>query len=109
MTQVMSGMLRVFASRTGAERDLILHTGTAPDGRFDLRTWLSEDEGETWFSETVIVPGFAQYSLPVIFRDGSIGVVFESLGTGEDSNSGVATGLNVQFARFDLSVVDGGR
>jgi len=102
MTRIMAGIVRHSAARDGDDRDLLIHSGVAPEGRFDVRVWLSEDEAESWTNETIIETGFKQYSLSTVLDDGSVGLVYESMGT-EPPNAGR---LNIRFARFDVAWIE---
>jgi sialidase-1 len=103
MTPIMSGIVRHSAERDGDDRDLLIHTGVAPDGRVDVRVWSSDDEAQTWAHETTIDPGFAQYSLAAILDDRTIGVVYESI----ETEPPLVGRLNILFARFDVAWVEG--
>ena len=105
MTKIMAGLTRFSAEREGDDMDILLHTGVAPNDRADLRIWQSFDEGQTWQDETILASGFAQYSQPVVFPDRTIGVAFEGIGTTDGPDGVPGTGLNIQFARFDVSVL----
>lgn len=96
MARIMAGISRHSALRDGDSRDLLIHTGVAPEGRMDVRVWLSEDEAKSWTNETVIAPGFAQYSLTTILDDQTIGLVYESI---ETASPNIGR-LNIRFARF---------
>ncbi len=98
MVPIMSSIIRLSAKRDGDAGDWLLHTGVSTSGRSDARAWLSGDEGKTWTHETVFAPGFAQYSVATRLDDGSIGVVYESMG--EDGTG--LNGFNVHFVRFGL-------
>ena len=102
MTPVMAGIERLSAVRSGEARDLLIHTGLAPDARFDVRVWLSDDEATTWTNETVVNPGFAQYSLVTILDDRTIGLVYESV-----ESEPPTPGTNIRFSRFDLAWLHG--
>ena len=58
-------------------------------------------EGATWDHETVLVPGFAQYTVATVLDDATAGMAYESLGT----DAAGVTGFNVHFARFSLAVL----
>ena len=49
----------------------------------------------------ILVPGFVQYTVLVPLDDGSIGLVYESLGVGEGG-----LGLNIRLVRFPLSLLE---
>ena len=98
MVPIMASVIRYAARRDGDVRDLLLHTGVSTTGRSDARAWLSNDEGKTWQNETVFAPGFAQYTVATRLDDGSIGVLYESMG---EDKTGVS-GFNLHFARFGL-------
>ena len=102
MTPIMAGIQRYSAERDGDERDLLVHTGVAPDQRFDVRVWLSDDEATSWTDETIVEPGFAQYSLATTLDDATLGLVYESASTDAEN-----PGLTIRFARFDLAWVEG--
>jgi sialidase-1 len=101
MVPVMSSVVRISASRDGQDRDRLLHTGVSPTSRADARVWLSHDEGATWDHETVLVPGFAQYTVATVLDDATVGMAYESLGT----DAAGVTGFNVHFTRFSLAVL----
>lgn len=73
--------------------------GVAAGGRFDLRVWLSEDEGTSWSNETVLVEGFVQYSVADVLDDGSVGILYEA--TDPDSDR-----LAIHFIRFDVEEIE---
>ena len=98
MTPIMSSVIRYSAKRDGDDRDRLIHTGVSVASRSDARAWLSYDEGLTWEQDTVFAPGFAQYSVATLLDDGTIGVVYESMG---EDKTGVS-GFNVHFGRFGL-------
>ena len=101
MTPVMAGIERLSAVRSGDPLDLLIHTGVAPDSRFGVRVWLSEDEATTWKDETVVDPGFAQYSLVTILDDRTIGLVYESV-----ESEPPTPGPNILFERFDVARIE---
>jgi len=97
MTAVMSSILRYSATRDGDGQDVLLHSGPAPTGRFDLRVWTSFDEAKTWENETIIKTGLVQYSVLTRLPDKSIGIVYETV---ETDNPRVP--MSIRFARFNL-------
>lgn len=98
MTPVMSSILRYSAERDGDERDMLLHSGPSPDGRYDLRLWQSFDEAQSWENETIIKDGFVQYSVLTVLDDGSVGMVYETI---ETDNPLIP--LSIRFVRFKLA------
>ena len=62
---------------------------------------MAATEGATWDHETVLVPGFAQYTVATVLDDATVGMAYESLGT----DAAGVTGFNVHFARFSLAVL----
>jgi len=101
MTPVMSSVLRYSATRDGDDRDRLLHSGPAADGRYGLRVWLSYDEGRTWVRETTIQPGFAQYSVLTVLADRTIGLLYETLET-------TSLAVSIRLARFNLAYLGEG-
>ena len=95
MVPIMSSVLRYSARRDGDAADLLLHSGVSTLTRIGARVWASGDEGASWDHETVIEPGFAQYSVLTVLDDGTIGMLYESVG-----GSGGAVGFDIRLARF---------
>ena len=99
MVPVMSSVIRYSATREGDDRDRLLHSGVSPQSRSDARVWISHDEAQTWADESILAPGFAQYTVLTVLDDGSLGMAYESLGA---DTAGIS-GFNIHFARFNLA------
>lgn len=101
MVPVMSSVIRYSAARDGQDKDRLLHSGVSTQGRSDARVWISDDEGQSWTHETVLAPGFGQYTVLTRLDDGSIGMLYESSG----SDSIGVSGFNIRFLRFGLGTL----
>lgn len=99
MVPAMSSVIRYSATRDGDDRDRLLHSGLSTKGRSDARVWISHDEAQSWVDESILAPGFAQYTVLTKLDDGSIGMAYESLGA---DTAGIS-GFNIHFARFNLA------
>ena len=101
MVPVMSSVIRYSAARDGQDKDRLLHSGVSTQGRSDARVWISYDEGQNWTHETVLAPGFAQYTVLTRLDDGSIGMLYESSG----ADSAGVSGFDIRFMRFGLGAL----
>lgn len=95
MVPIMASVTRYSARRDGDAADVLLHSGVGTITRIGARVWASGDEGASWGHESVIEPGFAQYSVLTVLDDGSIGMLYESVG-----GSNGAAGFDIRLARF---------
>lgn len=103
MVRVMSSVIRYSAIRDGADRDILLHSGTSPKTREDVRIWASYDEGETWTNETILNDGIAQYSVLTRMEGASIGIIYETYVPHEESITTPA----IVFGRLNLAKIEG--
>lgn len=65
------------AGKQGAKRNILLHTLIEAPRRYNLRIYLSEDEGKTWPVGNTICTGEAAYSEVTPLEDGTIAIISE--------------------------------
>lgn len=65
------------AGKKGAKQNILLHTLIEAPRRYNLRIYLSEDEGKTWPVGNTICKGEAAYSEVTPLEDGTIAIISE--------------------------------
>ncbi|KXK40425.1 MAG: exo-alpha-sialidase [Saprospiraceae bacterium] len=97
---VNGDLIRYTSVNSGYDKSRLLFSiASHPKQRRNLTVFVSYDEGETWATRRVIVPGLAAYSAMTAFEDGTIGLFYEN---GEYEN------YQLNFARFSLDWLTNG-